>query len=175
MNDSLDRFTLRPARAVVFAATMAAFALGSGQAAASPTYPSALYKAAGMTCVPQCTVCHTVNPGVKNTAVQPFAIAMRGKGLLSGNPMLVDVAFTGLKNDQKPEYQAMVAALSKNLDPNYDESLGQLACGPSYGCGAHVAKAPPRDLSVFGWVLGALALFGLGQRVRTRYASSSRR
>lgn len=174
MNDSLHASVLRRTRATLSIAIAATLGLAATQASASPEFPAALSKAAEMKCVPQCTVCHTTNPGQSGTARQPFAIAMIGHGLLPGNPMLVDVAFTALKNDQNPTYQAMVTALTGNFDPNYDASLGQLACGPSYGCGAHVAKAPPRDLSVFGWVLGALALFGIGQRVRTRRSAPSR-
>ncbi|MFZ5889917.1 MAG: hypothetical protein ACOY0T_02525 [Myxococcota bacterium] len=142
--------------------------LGASTAKASPDYPAALSEAAGMQCVPQCTVCHTVNPGVSGTAKQPFAIAMIGHSLLPGNADLVGVAFNNLKNDSAPQYQAMVSALEKNFDPNYDESLGQLACGPTYGCGAHVAKSPPRDFGALAWALGALALFGVARRVKPR-------
>ncbi|MGC4094264.1 MAG: hypothetical protein QM756_41415 [Polyangiaceae bacterium] len=135
---------------------------------ASPEYPSALRSMAGMSCAPQCTVCHTVNPGRSGTAVQPFALALRKLGLLPGTVTTLNESFGKLKADTSAEAMAMVQALDNDFDPNYDMSLGQLACGPSYGCGAHVAKAPPRSLDGLAWALGAVALFVSARRLKSK-------
>jgi len=149
----------RLARTVVAGMLVSAAALCASPAHASPEYPGELRKVAGLSCVPQCTVCHTTNPGQAGTAVQPFAIAMRSKGLLAGNPGLIKPSYEALKTDTAhPEYLEMTQKLESGYDPNYDVALGQLVCGPTYGCGARIAKAPPKHPDAFAWALGAVAL-----------------
>ncbi len=60
-----------------------------------------------------------------------------------------------------PANAAHLMALQQGLDPDNGVSL----CGPTYGCGAHVAKkAPPSDLSAPLWVVGAMLVGGLLRR-----------
>lgn len=146
------------AASVAFASVV----LAPASAEAKREFPAELAKAADMPCVPQCTVCHVVNPGEAGTATKPFAIAMIRYNVLSDGPRK---AFEALKADNKPEYQAMVQAIEDGLDPNYPK---QLACGPSYGCGAHVAKKPPRDYWGIAWVAGALSAYALARRFKAR-------
>lgn len=68
-------------------------------------------------------------------------------------------AFDKYKAD--PTHALGVMRLQEGLDPDNGTSL----CGPTYGCGAHVAKkAPPSDLSSPLWVVGAIAIGGLLRR-----------
>lgn len=170
MNDSLfDSVVARASRASVKTLALASVAFASvifvpASAAAKREFPAQLAKAANMPCVPQCTVCHVVNPGEAGTATKPFAGAMIRYGVLSDG---AGKAFEALKADNKPEYQAFVQAIEDGLDPNYPK---QLACGPSYGCGAHVAKKPPRDYWGIGWVVGALSAYALTRRLKSRAA-----
>jgi hypothetical protein len=162
---------IRVARAGMAAVLLSAAALTANPAGASPEYPGALSEAAGMSCVPQCTVCHTTNPGRATTALQPFSIAMRGKGLLAGSPGLVAVAFEKLRSDPdtKPEDVARYAAMVAALEDDYDPNTGQLACGPTYGCGARVAKAPPKRFDALTWALGALGLVVAVRRAKSKH------
>ena len=62
---------------------------------------------------------------------------------------------------KNPANAAAVTALKNGIDPQTGDSL----CGPSYGCGAHVAKkAPPTDLAAPLWVLGAVVAGALLRR-----------
>lgn len=165
MNDSFcPPVSVRAPRAVVALLAFVAFATLVAPAAAKPEFPAELAKGANMGCVPQCTVCHTVNPGVAGTASQPFARAMLGYMLLSDG---ADKAFEAMKAENKPEYQSMIQAIEEDKDPNYPL---QLACGAQYGCGAHVAKKPPRSYWGVGWVIGVLSAYALARRLKARAA-----
>src|SRR6187431_1234208 len=89
----------RLARTLIASALVSAAAFNAAPVQASPEYPGELRKVAGLACVPQCTVCHTTNPGEAGTALQPFALAMRSKGLLAGNPALIKPSYDALKTD----------------------------------------------------------------------------
>ncbi len=167
MNDSLFcPGSGRASRALLVSLVFAAVAAVTVPAAAKPEFPAELAKGANMACVPQCTVCHTVNPGVAGTGLlKPFPQAMSMYGLLSDG---AEKAFQAMKADNKPEYQSMIQAIEDDKDPNYPR---QLACGPAYGCGAHVAKKPPRNYWGGGWVLGVLSAYALVRRLKTRAVS----
>jgi hypothetical protein len=158
----------RRVRAVVVGAFVSLATLAAAPAQASPDYPAELRKAAALSCVPQCIVCHTTNPGESGTALQPFSLAMRQKGLLPGSPATLSVAYEALKADPNPDYVAMIERLESGYNPNYDPALGQLLCGPTYGCGAHIAKAPPKPFDAFAWALGAVALLVTARTFRPK-------
>jgi hypothetical protein len=134
------------------------------RAQASEEFPGAIQEAAGMPCAPSCTLCHGITPGTATT----FMNKELGKTLFSIDPMHPvgpkDVA--GLKAAYAkyamiPGNALKVAALKEGKDPQTGEGL----CGPTYGCGAHVAKkAPPSDFSAPLWVVGAMVLGGLLRR-----------
>ena len=69
-----------------------------------------------------------------------------------------------------PEVARGVAALKDGIDPETGDSL----CGPTYGCGAHVAqKAPPTDFSGPLWALGAVIAGGILRRRRKANANAN--
>ncbi|HET9932199.1 MAG TPA: hypothetical protein VFQ35_15960 [Polyangiaceae bacterium] len=166
MNDALSpSVRARALRAFFAAMALGCVAMVADPAAAKPEFPAELAKGANMGCVPQCTVCHTVNPGVAGTGLlKPFPKALVGYNLLGDG---AEKAFEAMKAENKPEYQSMIQAIEDDHDPNYPL---QLACGPAYGCGAHVAKKPPRNYWGAGWVLGVLSAYALARRLKSRAA-----
>jgi MYXO-CTERM domain-containing protein len=165
-----------PAR-TIFAGLVAAGALLLVQAPAhaSEQFPAALQKAAGMPCTPSCVVCHGKVPG----DLQSFTARALSRDLIAagmtplpggaGVPVVEsNFAAYAAKAATDPNVARVVAALKDGIDPETGDSL----CGPTYGCGAHVAKkAPPADLSAPLWALGAVVAGGILRRRRKSNAS----
>ena len=145
-------------------ATLGVVALAPSLAHASEEFPAAIQEAAGMPCVPQCVLCHGVTPGTANTYMNKKLGAtlfnVMGVGVvLPHEADHLKAAYAAYA--AKPENSAAVAALKAGTDPETGDSL----CGPTYGCGAHVAKkAPPSDLSAPLWVAFAMTLGVLFRR-----------
>jgi hypothetical protein len=138
---------------------------------ASQSFPTELASAAGMPCTPACTVCHRDNEGGSGTVVQPFGIAMflRG-GVQSAKPETVAPAFERIRaeleaGDSDKDQVSDLRELVAGTDPNVYGAVS--LCIPEYGCGAHVAKSPPRDVrGPFALLLAGLAVVGLLRRQR---------
>ncbi|MES1184446.1 MAG: hypothetical protein ABUL60_11560 [Myxococcales bacterium] len=149
-------------------ATVAGLTLVSNGARASEEFPAALQEAAGMPCTPSCVVCHGKVPGdagsflarkLPNDLLQSGSLPPPGA---AGVPIVKsDFAAYAMKASTDPEVARVVAALKDGIDPQTGDSL----CGPTYGCGAHVAsKAPPTDLATPLWIVGAVVAGGLLRR-----------
>jgi len=137
-------------------------ALWSAPARASEVFPGALQEAADMQCVPVCLMCHTTNPGTATSFGKPLAGALIGRGLKKGDVNSLKVAYKAYAAD--PANAAAVADIKAGREPS--EHLD--VCGPTYGCGAHVAKeaAAPRDFTGPLWIVGAVVAGGLLRRRR---------
>ena len=137
-------------------------ALWSAPARASEEFPGAIQEAAQMPCVPQCALCHGVNPGTATTyrdKALGLALFMAEGGILPHDAVKLKSSY--VTYSKNPANAAAVTALKNGIDPQTGDSL----CGPSYGCGAHVAKkAPPTDLAAPLWVLGAVVAGALLRR-----------
>ncbi len=148
-------------------------ALLSAPAAAREIYPGALADAANMDCIPQCTLCHTTNPGTATTwSPKALPRALVGKAI---DP---PASTEGLANAWRryaadPVNAAAVAAVKAGRDPEYGGSV----CGPSYGCGARVAQRPARrnDYEVVLWTSGAVLAFASTRLLRRRRSAASAR
>jgi len=129
-------------------------------ARASEIFPPAIQQAAGLTCTPSCTLCHTTNPGnIVSWRGKPFGAYMGTHGTLVQQIPTLLAAFNMYKAD--PAQAQGLMRLQEGVDPDTGDSL----CGPTYGCGAHIAKkAPPSDLSSPLWVVGAMVIGGLLRR-----------
>jgi hypothetical protein len=135
--------------------------LTTGSALARPEAPGQLQEAADMECVPLCTMCHTANPGQKTNF-----------GKVLGATLIAPISE---QKDIKPAYDAWAAAnpalaalVKKGIEPGENVDV----CGPTYGCGAHVAKeaAMPRDFAGPLWVVGAMVAGALLRRRRKPHA-----
>jgi len=153
-------------------------------ARASSNYPQALKDALdkhfpGAThCVPLCTACHNTTrggPGDPN----PFGITLEHLGLLPGNAALVEPALAALIAAQPPIDTDMdgvsdIDELNKGDSPWMPgpAGTGQFCPDIAYGCGAHIAAAPPRDrLSLIPAALVAVGLIAARRRAsKTRAA-----
>lgn len=143
-----------------------ALLLVPASAHASDVFPAALQEAAGMPCTPSCVVCHGKVPG----DLPSFRARKLSQNITNPLPAAGTAGVPTLKSNfatyaatatTDPEVARVVAALKDGIDPETGDSL----CGPSYGCGAHVAKkAPPTDLAAPLWVLGAVVAGGLLRR-----------
>jgi hypothetical protein len=135
-------------------------------AAAEEIFPAAIAKEAGIPCTPSCTLCHTSNPGTAATwPGKKFGFFMGTKGIVKGDANSVATAFNAYKALAATDSTAAAGlqALKDGIDPDTGESL----CGPTYGCGAHVAKkAPPSDASSPIWILGAAVAGSILRRRR---------
>lgn len=139
--------------------------LGARQAAASEPYPGYVQQIAGMPCVPQCTLCHSSSPGRLGTAVSGTLFAKtlisNGLGPLMSMEQVRDVLAklvpaplpsVDTDGDGTPDLNE----LREGTDPSAPGS--ESICGPTYGCGAHIAKAPPTSRAAP--VLAALTVVG---------------
>jgi hypothetical protein len=115
-------------------------------------------------------LCHTTPIGQVNTAMQPFALALKDAkyGLTGGSNtagLLTALMAAEATLDADKDGALDIAELSEGRDPNTSGGDGRI-CGPDYGCGAHVARTPPRDAtpSALAGAVAALVAFGLRRR-----------
>jgi hypothetical protein len=136
-------------------------------ARASEVFPGAIQQYANMPCVPSCLLCHTTNPGnIQSWPGKPFGAFIGTHGALPGNTASLKAAFDAFKADST--HAAMLKALEAGEDPDNGGAL----CGPTYGCGAHVAKkALPTNSSAPSWIVGAVVAGALLRRRRKPNAS----
>jgi hypothetical protein len=141
-----------------------ALMLAPDRASAEEIFPAVIAAEAGIPCTPDCTLCHSKSPGEAGTwAQKTFGTFMALHGAVKGDANSIKTAFAAYKalKDTQPTVAAGLNALQSGLDPDNGRSL----CGPTYGCGAHVAKqAPPSDLSAPLWMIGAMVVGGLLRR-----------
>jgi hypothetical protein len=132
-------------------------------ALASEVFPAVIQEAAGMPCTPSCLLCHTSNPGTILTYQgKPFGKAMKDYGVSIRQEGTVRTAFT--------KFAAANPAAAEGLKLGLDPDDGTSLCGgPTYGCGAHVAKDAPRDdWSGLLFVAGAMGFGALLRRTKRR-------
>ena len=158
-------------------------ALGFTRSArASSNYPPALAAAIAkqypnaVQCVPQCTACHLTTvggPGMMNK----FGLSMEKYGLLPGNPDLVAPALMALAavdpdsdGDGTNDIEEITVGDSPSLAA--PDGVGQFCPDIKYGCGAHIAAAPPIDhLGLFS---AGLVVLGFAILHRRRGAARTR-
>ncbi len=160
---------IRSARQFTFALGFAAVSFVAASAQASDTFPSVVKDEYDMLCVPTCTLCHTTNPGQSGTAMrgQLFGQLVWNNGALPKLDDRLKTALAAIKEkgtDSDGDMTSDFDELNEGYDPNKpgDARL----CGPNYGCGAHIAKAPAKNGGA--WVLAvtaaALVTFGFRRR-----------
>jgi hypothetical protein len=152
-------------RFLLGAMALGGLVLAPGAARASEVFPGAIQQYANMPCAPSCLLCHTTNPGnISSWTGKPFGYYLGTHGVTVRNTASLKVAFDAYAAD--PTNAGGLAKLKEGIDPDNGNAL----CGPTYGCGAHVAKkAPPTDFSAPLWVIGAVVAGGLLRRRRTAH------
>jgi len=161
---------IRLARPFVLALGVGASVFVAGAAHASQVFPSVVQKAYDMPCPPSCTLCHATDPGQATNFNKPFALmsVIPAAGVpLRGDEAKLKTALAKIKadgTDTDKDGTPGATELAEGNDPN---KAGEVRlCGPSYGCGAHIAKAPAKNGGI--WVLAAcaalLVTFGFRRR-----------
>ncbi len=160
---------IRSTRQLAFAFGLAVVSFAATPAQASQTFPSVVMEEYGMLCVPTCTLCHTTNPGQSGTAFmgQPFGKLVFANGALPQMDASLKTALGKIKEDRidsdgdmTPDFEE----LAEGEDPN--KSGDARLCGPEYGCGAHIAKAPAKNGGAWVLAVTAAALVTFGSRRR---------
>lgn len=156
----------RSARGWASAALLGAM-LWAPRAAASPDYPDVLQRELDMPCVPQCTLCHTSNPGRAGTARKDFVAALvvfdRQPEAIPGKLQKLEEADPPVDTDG--DGMPDIDELRAGRDPNVDGEGDICAVDLRYGCGARFE--PEGSVSRVGAV-AALALLGVGLLARRR-------
>jgi hypothetical protein len=163
---------MRSLRRFLGPSVVAAIALAPRVASANPLYPSLVQSHLGLSYLPPCTICHTSDLGGTGTATQPFALAMKAVGNLSGldsstvDPALDTLQAMSTDSDCNgiPDIQQLKDGRDPNAPGEYIDGSGKTAppdpgCSNSvttaYGCGAQLAPAStPSDAAP---LLAALA------------------
>ncbi len=153
----------------------------SGAAVASPNFPDVVQKVSGSNCAPTCLLCHSTNPGRAGTAVGGTAfgkaVAIHGGVAASGKgDALIRDVLLKMKNgdptttpptppsDVDGDGISDFTELGLSMNPNPGNAD---LCEIAYGCGAHIAPAPPPSrLALCSSALVALGLVWMGARVR---------
>jgi len=137
-----------------------------------PDFPAAIQKAAGIPCPPPCALCHTTTPGTAQSATKAFVKSMLETGeFRSGKPDKLAAVVKVLRDkavDTDHDGKLDVDELASGSDPSSSDPDADV-CGPSYGCGAHVARVlPPNDSWAPSLFASALALALLSRMSRSR-------
>ncbi len=145
-------------------------------AAARPTYPYHMAQELGMTCLPQCTVCHYSNPGNGDNVGQPFADwLVYEDGDAKRMPATDDELIAALENypaDIDSDFDGHTNLDEVTADPPTDPNSKTdpvEVCQPptKYGCGAASFTGAQPTSSAWPEMLGLVALlaaFGLRRR-----------
>jgi hypothetical protein len=174
------------------AALLTALSLGTGLAYGSPDYPYVAAEHLVMQCTPDCTLCHTVTPGLAGTAKQPFVDSLAASGTWLGEGgdseglkrALDHVVSAGTDADQDGVTDIIeLLGTGPNIgtsgqlttNPNVPEGTDTPSpdiCPPEpkYGCGAaHVTPRAHVHTDYVIWAsLGGLLAFGLWRRFSSR-------
>jgi hypothetical protein len=148
-------------------------------ARAEEPFPGGLQEAAGLSCAPSCTLCHTTNPGQVNTWTKPFGAAVINRGATKGSgeagiktawaKLVVDAQTPPMNPNDPGDPNVIAARLVASLRAGLDPETGAELCQVTYGCGAHIAKDAPRDdWSGLLFVAGAMGFGALLRRAKRR-------
>jgi hypothetical protein len=164
----------------VAALAIALLIFGARRAQAEPDFPAGIQNAAGIPCAPPCTLCHTETPGSALTATRAFARSLLATGkLVGGQPQSLRDAVQVLRDkhvDSDGDGVPDTDELAAGSDPS-DAGRSAGICGPVYGCGARLARAPAPAFGGAGLLAVALGVLLLARvrRARVRRRFSNRR
>lgn len=144
-------------------------------AAAIPDFPGELQERAEMPCAPQCTLCHRDNNGGIGTLQGAFIETLDEAQVLDiDDPASVQAAVDFLASNAIDSDGDGALDLDELKDGQNPSLKGDAPlCGPTYGCGATVAKSERTD-----WLAVTIALLasaGLVASWRSRHQRRAKR
>lgn len=148
----MTRASLHYLSSVLLAAGVAALAR---PAQATPNFPGVIQSALGLSSPPPCTICHLTSVGGPGTAVQPFALYLKSRGLVPYDEASLRAALQAAaaeRHDSNGNGIDDIDELTRGTDPNAGATAG-----PAYGCGARIAQGPPARSSVWAFALALVA------------------
>ncbi|MET0593796.1 MAG: hypothetical protein ABW133_13925 [Polyangiaceae bacterium] len=111
---------------------------------------------------PPCLLCHTTEEGEKGTATKPFALTLRGYGLMKDDATTLVSILNQMKtkgtDDSDGDGVGDIAEIEQGRDPNINDITGKSPNDyppPSYGCsvsarGRDANRAPLAGLAMLG-------------------------
>ncbi len=154
--------------ALVLASIAAALLLTPAVARATPDFPAAIASDLGVSCVPQCNVCHTNNAGGAGTITKPFGRQMQIYGLVKYDQASLQAALTQMtsnKIDTNCDGLIDTDELKACNDPNANVQCdGGTAGGGNtgdvviYGCGASPGGTGPMVPAIAALLVGGVIL-----------------
>jgi hypothetical protein len=155
----------------VLAGAWLAALLWAPPSAASQGYPEIVADTLAMPCTPTCLLCHDSLQGGINT-LNDFGTVAKANGILPLNTPTIAPALMTMETAMPPadtdgDLTADIAELRVGADPNV-AGVGEVCGGgPTYGCGARIARGRSFDLSAIAAGLSTiLALLFAGRRRR---------
>jgi hypothetical protein len=139
-------------------------------ARAEADFPAAFREAAGLRCIPQCTLCHVSPAG--GLSFNPFGVNVFANGVIKGDPSSLVEVVAALRTkavDSDTDGVNDVDEFENGGDPSKPNV--ELGC-PTYGCGARIAEPNAQMSNSTPSVILALSALGLAI---VRAASVARR
>jgi hypothetical protein len=132
-------------------------------------------------CVPQCTACHLTTEGGFGT-LNKFGLSLKDIGGLLPEGTQADVtkafqALAAVDPDSDGDGTHDIEEISAGNSPAlaYPNGEGEFCPDIKYGCGAHIAAAPPPPVDGKGLFSAGVVVLGFALARRRRGASRARR
>jgi hypothetical protein len=121
----------------------------------TPDFPEAIQRDLQLQAPPRCTVCHATDAGGAGTAVRPFVVYLRSRGL---QPFDEDslrnalLAAAGERHSSRGNGVSDVDALKAGEDPNGPAGADGGDLTPAFGCSGAGATDPLMLLALGAWL-----------------------
>jgi uncharacterized protein (TIGR03382 family) len=122
---------------------------------ATPDFPEAIQRDLQLQAPPRCTICHATDAGGAGTAVQPFVVYLRSRGL---QPFDEDslrnalLAAAGERHSSSGNGVTDIDALKAGLDPNGSAGVDGGDLTPAFGCSSAGAADPLMLFALVAWL-----------------------
>jgi hypothetical protein len=160
---------------VLASAWLGAVLLWAPSSFASPAYPQIVAETLAMPCVPTCLLCHedlqggvgTIRGDVNGSSfgVQAIAAGVDEKAPATVGPALATIEMTSMP-DTDGDGTKDIAELRVGADPNESGVGNVCGGGPTYGCGATIARERTVEPVALSAALGAALVLVLARRRR---------
>jgi uncharacterized protein (TIGR03382 family) len=120
---------------------------------ATPDFPGAIERDLQLQAPPRCTICHATDSGGVGTAVRPFAVYLRSRGLRpfdEGSLRNALSAAAGENHSSSGDGLSDIEALKVGQDPNGQSSATEPT--PAFGCSSSGSVSLLTPLAALAWL-----------------------